>query len=92
MDTTKKKESARCCPGGWRCKVCGPRRKERKIIRKAVRKVTKTELLGNTEDIEDDCGYILPKPYLSSSSITSLKRADSYNPMISFSDYWGKLK
>ena len=37
MDISKKQESARCCPGGWNCKVCGPRRKERRIIRKAVR-------------------------------------------------------
>ena len=43
MDTTKKKESARCCPGGWNCKVCGPRRKERRIIRKPVRTSIKKE-------------------------------------------------
>jgi hypothetical protein len=54
MDTQKKQETARCCPGGWNCPHCGPSRKEKLEIRRTVRRkereAVRVILWGSEED------------------------------------------
>lgn len=44
MDDFKQESEKRCGPGGFKCRCCGPKRKDRPKHRRAVRRVLKSNI------------------------------------------------